>query len=41
MPILNEDPFFISFRPGTNFYGGGQQEMNGADKKFFDFKALP
>ena len=21
--------------------GGGQQEMNGADKKFFDFKALP
>ena len=21
--------------------GGGPQEMNGADKKFFDFKALP
>ena len=22
-------------------FRGGQQEMNGADKNFFDFKALP
>ena len=26
---------------GPIFRGGGQQEMNGADKNFFDFKALP